>query len=215
MERLLKSKELKRKIIFLIASYIGYLIIRLIYLSCKKKYILPKNKLENKPYIIAFWHRKLLMQPFLYKSLREKPKVVAMISEHFDGEVLSKIIKYFHFKSIRGSTRKGAIKVLKNAFSKINEGYDIAITPDGPKGPKYSVADGIVSISQKKDIMIVACSYSASSYWEFNSWDNFIIPKPFSTLNLVASEPFSVKDLSKEEAKKKIKNKLLSYEEKI
>ncbi len=208
------SKEFKRKIVSFIAPPIGYIIINLIYLSCRKKYFLPKNRLKNKPYIIAFWHGKLLMQPFIYNKLRKKPKVATMISEHFDGEVLSKMIKFFHFDSIRGSSKKGAIKVLKESFKKVNDGYDIGITPDGPKGPKYSIADGIVAIAQKKDLDIVVCSFQASSYWKLKSWDSFMIPKPFSTIFLFAKEPFSVDGLSLNDAKKMIKDALMEKEEK-
>ena len=207
------SKEFKRKLISLFLPPIGYIFIRLIYLSCKKKYFLPKDKLLDKPYIIAFWHGKLLMQPFIYNRLRSKPKVATMISEHFDGEIISKIIKYFHFESIRGSSKKGAIKVLKESFSKVNEGYDIAITPDGPRGPRYLVADGIVSIAQKKDLQIVACNFYASSFWRLKSWDGFMIPKPFSTIYLFAEEPFSVSGLDKKRAKDKIKEALMKKEE--
>jgi len=209
------SKEFKRKLILIFVPFIGYLIIRLIYLSCKKRYFLPKEKLKDEPYIIAFWHGKLLMQPFIYNKLRKRPKVVTMISEHFDGEVLSKMIKFFHFESIRGSTKKGAIKVLKEAFKKVNEGYDIGITPDGPRGPRYSVADGTVAIAQKKRLLIVPCNFTASSFWRLKSWDRFMIPKPFSTLYLFADEPFSVDGLDMDEAKKRIKEELMRREGEI
>ena len=212
---ILLSKEAKRKLISLLLPPIGYIFIRLIYLSCKKEYFLPKEKLLNKPYIIAFWHGKLLMQPFIYNRLRSKPKVATMISEHFDGEIIAKIIKYFHFDSIRGSSKKGAIKVLKESFSKVNEGYDIAITPDGPRGPRYSVADGIVSIAQKKKMSIIACNFYASSFWRLKSWDGFMIPKPFSTIYLFAEEPFLLDGLDKESAKDKIKEALMAKEEGI
>ncbi len=212
MEKLL-SKKLKKKFISLLLPPIGYIFIRLIYLSCKKEYFLPKEKLLDKPYIIAFWHGKLLMQPFIYNKLRSRPKVATMISEHFDGEIISKIIKYFHFDSIRGSSKKGAIKVLKESFSKVNEGYDIAITPDGPRGPRYYVADGIVSIAQKKKLPIIACNFYASSFWRLKSWDGFMIPKPFSTIYLFAEEPFLLDDIDKERAKSKIKEALMKKEE--
>ncbi len=212
MEKLL-SKKAKKRVISLLLPPIGYIFIRLIYLSCKKEYFLPKEKLLDKPYIIAFWHGKLLMQPFIYNKLRKKPKVATMISEHFDGEIISKIIKYFHFDSIRGSSKKGAIKVLKESFSKVNEGYDIAITPDGPRGPRYSIADGIVSISQKKKLPIIACNFYASSFWRLKSWDGFMIPKPFSTIYLFAEEPFLLEGLDKKSAKDKIKDALMAKEE--
>ncbi len=206
------KKETKRKLILFFTPFVGYVIINLIYLSCKKKYFLPKEKLKDKPYIIAFWHGKLLMQPFIYKQLRKKPKVATMISEHFDGEVLSKMIKFFHFDSIRGSSKKGAIKVLKEAFKRVNEGYDIGITPDGPRGPRYNIADGTVAIAQKKELLIVPCNFKATSFWKLKSWDSFMIPKPFSTIYLYADEPFSVNGLDMDKAKETIKKALMDKE---
>ena len=207
------NKEFKRRLILFFTPFIGYTVINLIYLSCKKRYFLPKEKLKDRPYIIAFWHGKLLMQPFIYKKLRKNPKVATMISEHFDGEVLSKMIRFFHFESIRGSTKKGAVRVLKKAFQKVNDGYDLGITPDGPRGPRYTVADGTVAIAQKKDLLIVPCNFTASSFWKLKSWDSFMIPKPFSTIYLFADEPFDIDNLDKEEAKNKIKEELMKREE--
>ena len=151
---------------------------------------------------MAFWHGNLLMQPFVYKKLRKKNKIAVLISDHFDGEIISKIISFFNLESIRGSSSKGAIKALKLSFKKIDQGYDLAITPDGPRGPRKSVADGIVAIAQKKNLPIIACSYEASSFWQLKSWDKFIIPKPFSTITLIAHEPFFINGLDKDEAKK-------------
>ncbi|NPA73770.1 MAG: lysophospholipid acyltransferase family protein [Epsilonproteobacteria bacterium] len=207
------SKDFKRKLILLFVPFLGYLVVNLIYLSCKKRYFLPKEELDEGACIIAFWHGKLLMQPFLYKKLRGSHKVATMISEHFDGEVLSRMVKFFGFDSIRGSSRKGAIKVLKEAFKMVAKGYDIGLTPDGPKGPRYSVADGIVAIAQKKDLSIVPCNFTASSFWRLKSWDGFMIPKPFSTIYLFADEPFKVTSLDKEDAKAKIKEALLKRED--
>ena len=148
------------------------------------------------------------MQPFLYKKLRDK-KIYAMISVHSDGEAISKLIKFFKLNSIRGSSRKGGAKVLLLAIKKLREGFDIALTPDGPKGPRHSVADGIVAMAKKSNVKIVTFNYRADRYWQLGSWDRFIIPKPFSTIEFFASEPFSINHLSDEEAKIYIRERLL------
>jgi len=158
--------------------------------------------------MVAFWHGKLLLAPFIYQKLRKNVKIGVIISDHFDGELIARTMGFFDFETIRGSSSEGGIRALKESFRKINEGYDIAITPDGPRGPYQSLADGIVSISQKKKLQVVAFNYTATSYWELKSWDKFMIPKPFSTVDFYASEPFSVAGLEKEKAKQKIKEKL-------
>jgi lysophospholipid acyltransferase (LPLAT)-like uncharacterized protein len=197
-------KEFKKRVLLFLARKCGFILIKAIYLSCRKKFIFP-SFIPKEPFIVAFWHRELLMQPFLYKRLRNNHKIAVMISKHFDGEIIAKIIEGFSFETVRGSKKRGAIAALLQAIKKIKKGYDIAITPDGPRGPIYTVADGIVAIAQKCDAFIVPFSYEASSSWELKSWDKFIIPRPFSTITLKAKEPFKITNLSKDEAKEKIK----------
>ncbi len=201
------TKENKRKILSFLVPPILYILIRIIFFTVKKRFHLPKV-LPNEPIMVALWHGKLLFAPLIYTKFRKNVKIGVIISDHFDGEVIAKTMGFFGFETIRGSSSKGGIKALKESFRRIGEGYDIAITPDGPRGPFQSLADGIVSISQKKELTIVALNYSTSSYWELKSWDKFMIPKPFSTVDFYASEPFSIEGLEKEEAKNMIKEKL-------
>ena len=86
---------------------------------------------------------------------------------------------------------------------------NIGITPDGPRGPIYSIADGIIALSQKADVDIYYFSYRPTKYWQLKSWDRFIIPKPFGTIDFYVSEAFNLKGLSKEEARELIKLKMV------
>ncbi len=189
---------------------IAYFFIRVLYLSCRKEYHIPKT-IPKSPFLVAFWHGEILMNPFMYKKIFKDVNMSLLISDHFDGEMIAKSVSYFGFDTIRGSSTRGGIKALKESFRKIDKGFSIAITPDGPKGPRHSVADGIVAIAQKKELEIVTFNYSASSFWQMKSWDKFIIPKPFSKLTFYASEPFLVTNMSKEDAKKEIKNRLENF----
>ncbi len=206
----LLTKQRKRALLLVVVPPIAYLFIRLLYFSCKKRFHLPLST-PKAPFLVAFWHGEILMNPFLYKKMIKNVKMSLMISDHFDGEMIAKSMSYFGFNTIRGSSTRGGIKALKESFKKIDSKECVAITPDGPKGPRFSVADGIVAIAQKKDLEIVAFNYKASSFWEMKSWDKFIVPKPFSTLDFYASEPFKVTNLDKEEAKNMIKERLLEH----
>ena len=206
MERLL-TKDKKRQILAFILPPILSFIIWLLFLSVRKRFHTPKT-VPNEPIIFAFWHGRLLLEPITYKKLRKNVKIKLMISDHFDGELLAKTMSFFGFGTIRGSSSKGGIKALRESFKRISEGYDIGITPDGPRGPRESVADGIVAISQKKGLKIVALNYKASSFWQLKSWDHFIIPKPFSIVDLYATEPFSVDGKSMQDAKDIIRDKI-------
>jgi lysophospholipid acyltransferase (LPLAT)-like uncharacterized protein len=125
--------------------------------------------------------------------------------------MIAKIAKLFNCGSIRGSSSKGAAKVLINTLKELKIGNDIAITPDGPRGPRYSIADGIVAISQKSGKNIRCFNAIPSRYWQFKSWDKFVLPKPFGKIDFYISEPFSVQNLSLDEAKELIKSKMLIH----
>ena len=204
------NKNRKRRLLLFFAPPLAYGMIRLLYFTCKKEFHVSETP-PRSPILVSFWHGEILMNPFIYVKYLRHMKMALMISEHFDGELIAKTARFFGFDFVRGSSSKGAIKALKESFRLIDKGVSLAITPDGPRGPRHSVADGIVAIAQKKNLPIVACRYKASRYWQMRSWDRFIVPKPFSKLDFYMSEPFYVTGLSKEEAKDKIKEYMNRY----
>lgn len=177
----------------------------LIFLSCFKSY--RGKKLDEKPYVILFWHGKLALMPFAFRYFKFKnKKAYVMISHHRDGEKIAKIIEFYGLKKVRGSTYKGATNALRAAFKVLDEKDDIVITPDGPRGPYHSISDGSVLLAKKKNVKIRLLNYEASRFWEFKSWDKMILPKPFSRIVYSLSEPLDISNLDKEEAKKLILN---------
>lgn len=200
-----KIKHYFQTIIF---PFIMQLIVRFIYLTNKKVFY-HANIDQSKNYVVAFWHGDLLMQPFNYQKLRPNSEVRAMISEHRDGESIQKTVAFLGIGSIAGSSSKGGAKALITAIKTLKKGVDVAITPDGPRGPIYSVADGIVAISQKTKAQILPFSSKPSKYWKLRSWDKFIVPKPFGTIEFYIGEPFNVDGLDMEEARELIFNKMM------
>ena len=126
--------------------------------------------------------------------------------------LISKTIKYFGLGTIAGSTNRNAARVLIQGIRTLKDGYDIGITPDGPKGPIHEVADGIIVMAQKTKCKIVLVGIKPTKFWQLNSWDKFIIPKPFGTLNYHSTEPIDISDLEIEEAKNLIKEGLKKNE---
>ena len=192
-------------------AYAIFFIIWLIFLTCKKKF--SDTKLTQKPCVVLFWHGKIAMMSFAYrhwwsKAHQGKRKGKVIISDHKDGEIITRVIKFFKIGTIRGSSSKGGAKALIQALKEIKNSTDVIITPDGPRGPLHSIADGAVVIAQKQNAQIQILNYKASKFWQFKSWDKMILPKPFSTINFTLSEPFSVDTLEIEEAKKIIKEKM-------
>ena len=109
--------------------------------------------------IVCFWHGRLLMMPFANR--RGKGKV--LISRHRDGEFIARVIKYFDLKAIRGSYRKaGSVSSLREIIFDLKNGFDVAITPDGPKGPRYKVKNGIMELARLTGKALIPVTYSAS-----------------------------------------------------
>lgn len=125
-------------------------------------------------FIVCFWHGRLLMMPFA--NLRGKGKV--LISRHRDGELISRVMAFFRLGSIRGSFRKGTVSSVREIMKSLREGYDVAITPDGPKGPRYKVKDGIVELARLTGKSIVPLTYSASKKKLFVPGTPLFCPTP-------------------------------------
>ncbi len=183
------------------------ILIRFLYLTNRKVFYAPKD-LGDKAFIMACWHGELLMIPYAYKKYRKIPNVKLIISEHFDGSLIAKTLSYFGFGVIRGSSTRSGVRALITSIKELKNGSDLGITPDGPKGPRHEVADGIVLMAQKADVKIVLVRIEASSYWELSSWDKFIIPKPFGLISYHISDMIDVSNMELEEAKSLIKQGL-------
>lgn len=152
------------------------------------------------------------MLPYLYSYYRKTPHAKVLISNHFDGELISRTIKFFGLGTLAGSTTRNAARVLIQSIKTIKEGYDIGITPDGPKGPKGEVADGIIVMAQKAKAKIVLVEIKPTKYWQLNSWDKFKIPKPFGTINYYATQEIDISKMEFEEARELIKKGLDTHE---
>jgi len=204
-------KKLFRLLAIIIVPSLGSLIIRFLYLLNKKEFYAPES-IGDKPIIMACWHGELLMIPYAYLRYKKTPTVKLLISEHFDGNLIAKTLEKFGFGTIRGSSTRGGVKALITSIKELRAGCDLGITPDGPKGPRHTVSNGIVVMAQKTGTKIVLVEIKPTKYWQFNSWDRFVVPKPFGVIKYYISEPIDICNLELEDAKNIIKNGLLKNE---
>lgn len=203
-------KRFLRALALTLVPFIGALLIRLIYFTSRKHFHMPQT-VPLEPVIFAFWHGDLLLQPYLYYQFRKTPKAKVLISDHFDGQIIARIMTFFRLGTIHGSTTRGGAKVLIQGLKSLSEGYDIGITPDGPKGPRYTVSDGVVVMAQKRKTKVIVYSCVPSSFWQLGSWDSFVIPKPFGVLNFYASEPIDLEGMEMDVAKEHLRQILMIH----
>lgn len=126
--------------------------------------------------ILAFWHGRLLMMPYSYLG----NGITILVSTSKDGELIARTVKGFGIESVRGSTSKGWMSGLKGLLKAVRSGRDVAITPDGPRGPGMKAQMGVIQIARATGLPIVPMSFGASRKKTFGSWDSFILPYPFS-----------------------------------
>ncbi|MEI6492361.1 MAG: lysophospholipid acyltransferase family protein [Verrucomicrobiota bacterium] len=155
------------------------------------------------PCLICFWHNRILgityaFQRFYPKKLRGG--VTVLTSPSKDGEILSQFVGAFGMGSVRGSSSRRGSRALLELVRIIRDGGDIAITPDGPRGPRYSLGPGVVLLAQTTGTPIVPMHASYSRSFRMKTWDGFIIPLPFSTISVTVDEQINIpKNLDDEE----------------
>ena len=156
--------------------------------------------------IYTFWHNRMLIPAYTHRD----QLIHVLISQHRDGEYIASVVKQLGFGTIRGSSRRGGMKALKKAFI-ISKNFDIALTPDGPTGPKEIVKDGALYLAYRTGKPIIPTVFLIKSRWELHSWDNFMIPKPFSQVKMIYGKPIFVRSKSeipekRDELQKALKN---------
>lgn len=151
---------------------------------------------ERKPFIMSFWHGRMLVLPALWP---QSAKIHMLISMHRDGELIANAIGYFGHGTVRGSSPKpgndrdkGGLAALRTMLKALKAGEYVGITPDGPRGPRMRASEGIVTVAKVSGVPIIPCAYGAKRRWVLGSWDRFIIPAPFTRGVVVWGEPLYV-----------------------
>ncbi len=198
------TRDFKNNVIAsLLSSYLKF-----VYFTTKWQYILPSNysldDLNNaKKTIFAFWHNRLAIAPYVFRNHKN---MSALVSPHKDGKIISNILYVLGHKVIEGSTNRNPFGAIRSIMADLHDGRNIAITPDGPRGPKYKINSNIIGIARRSGASVVPISLDVTHYFSFSSWDSFIFPLPFGKgiisigdkLELYENEELSIINLEKE-----------------
>ena len=147
-------------------------------------------------YIGALWHNRLLIFPLVLRRFFPNRNGAALISASRDGDLLSDAVHRFDYDVIRGSSSKLGASGLLQLSDVLAGGRDVVITPDGPRGPAYEIGPGLVFLAQKTGAPVLPINMEYSSCWRVQSWDRFIIPKPFSKVRVIIGQPERVRSTS-------------------
>ncbi len=144
---------------------------------------------EGRPFIIAFWHGRLLMLPTAW---RYPTRLQMVISQHADGELISRTIGLLGIGTLAGSTSRGAAAVLRGMIRTLLDGGCVGITPDGPRGPRMRAAQGAVQAAKLSGAPILPLAYACRPVKHAGSWDRMLIPFPFGRGVIRWGEPIGI-----------------------
>jgi len=181
------------RILLSIIPPLAYLFIKLVGLTMRITYLgldtTRKVLREQGNAMIAFWHNRILGTTYNYFKLFRDRKIISLISRSKDGEYAVRIQGMFGAEAVRGSSQRVNVDAMKRIVREIKAGKNCAITPDGPRGPKYKVQDGAVVIARLAGVPIVPVSYDCTRKIVLRSWDNFIVPLPFGRMVFIFGNP--------------------------
>jgi hypothetical protein len=147
-------------------------------------YVRPKG---SQRYTFCMWHDHIVLAAFSLKTFN----LAGLISQHRDGGYLADSVMMAGIRPVRGSTSRGGLEAVREILSLPD--LHLAMTPDGPRGPRHEMKDGIIYISSRSHRPVVPCALLADRFWSVpGSWTDMLIPRPFSKVVLIAGTPMVI-----------------------
>lgn len=162
---------------------------------------------DGKPFILAFWHGRLLMMPRCWTGGKT---IHMLISQHRDGQLIARTVAHFGIKTIAGSTSKGGASALRAMLKTLKNGGYVGITPDGPRGPRMRASDGVVSVARMSGVPVIPATFGVTKRKVLGSWDRFVVAKPFARGVIVWGAPI---DVPRDADKQALENARLEIEQ--
>ncbi len=139
---------------------------------------------HDAPSVLLVWHNRLFVAPYVRRKLRHRRGVCALVSASRDGAALAAYFRFIDIRAVRGSTSRLGREALRELIAQSRAGNDVAVTPDGPRGPIYSMRAGALLAARRAGVPLVLLGFRFPSAWRLPSWDAFYLPKPFSRVQM-------------------------------
>ncbi len=193
-------KKVKRRLAGTLLPRLVSVLIRTLYATMRVRVVGEEIPLafhtKGEGTINVFWHGRILMIPFFYRG----NGLNILVSSHGDGEIVANVLASFGFHLIRGSSSKGGREAFAEMLRLARKNRDLALTPDGPRGPAEVVKAGVAQLAHRTGRPVIPLAFAASRFKQFGSWDRFMVPYPFSRGVLVWGEPLYCKEGEEAEA---------------
>lgn len=172
---------------------------------------------DGKPLIVCYWHGRIMQSHVGWRQSEGAPRTLMLISQSREGEAIAQACMMVGLDVVRGSTdkahkRKGGVEALRRMLKELRGGGSVAITPDGPKGPRMRVQPGVIQLARLSGASMICLGWSTRPRKIFDSWDRFMLPLPFGRGAYVWSDlldvPRDADDAAMEEARLKLENEL-------
>jgi len=168
------------RILLAVAPFLAAWLIRLLRLLMRVEFLGEEGPrafwARQEHVILAFWHDQLLLMVTGYRG----PGARILISASKDGELIARTMHYFGQGAVRGSSTRGGRAAFKAMLELSREPYDLVFTPDGPKGPRHTIKEGVVQLARLTGRPVIPMAFACSRGHRFASWDRFLLPFPFN-----------------------------------
>ena len=184
--------SLFRKVRWYLVGIVGKLVLWLWAKSTRMTVIGEENYLklreQKKPVIFLIWHGRIFIVPYFFRRRRIMP----LISPSEDGEIAAQIMERWGYKILRGSSSHAIIRAWNQMKEELNQGGELIIVPDGPRGPNRKLKPGCIKLAQETGAYLIPFAFSASRKKFLKSWDSFLIFYPFSKVVALYGQPYSI-----------------------
>jgi len=190
---------LRQRIILRIIIFFGYWTIRLLGPTLRVAVSYEdgaQDKLDARPLIASFWHSCMIPATYIFRNMG----IRVMSSFSYDGEYMGRIIRKFGFVAVKGSSSRNPVRALLGLRRALEEGWTVAFTLDGPRGPRHKVKPGPVALGRSAGLALTTFHAAVEKGWTLNSWDRMVIPRPFSRVLVRVGKLIAVpKDATEED----------------
>lgn len=197
LKRLLRQRASQASLAWLIGGYLRLALATTRWTLVGAAHLAPV--LEGRPTIIAFWHERLPLMPALWRHVRRRrvARATVLVSRHNDGQLIGVILAQFGLEVAHGSTardgrERGGAAGLRALLGRLADGSHVAITPDGPRGPRRQAAAGVAQLAALSGAAVLPCAAQLSRRRILRSWDRMVLPLPFGRGVLVCGPAIPV-----------------------